>query len=134
MSLSGYIIRVRRLDALIRRKSTGTPGELADKLNISERWLYRLLDEIKEELDCPIGYCRKKRSYFYSKKGKIVMGFCNESPAGKSETDPRKRQRQGFREMNGEELKDVYGGTRHIHSAILSCPVQTLREVLTRTI
>lgn len=75
MSLSRYINRIRRLDALIRRKSTKPPCELARKLDISERWLYMLLDELKEELDCPIQYDRHRRSYIYGEKGSIAFGF-----------------------------------------------------------
>ncbi len=55
MSLYKYLNRIRRLDGMIRRKNTGPPPELARKLNISERWLYIFLDELREELDCPTG-------------------------------------------------------------------------------
>ena len=75
MSLCQYLNRIERLDALIRRKSTGPPKELARKLNISERWLYKLLGELREELDCPIEYDQYVRSYVYSVKGKMVIGF-----------------------------------------------------------
>ncbi|MCW9708621.1 hypothetical protein [Fodinibius salsisoli] len=51
MSLRTYLNRIHRLDALIRRKSTGPPEELADKLDISERWLYKFLGELKEEFE-----------------------------------------------------------------------------------
>lgn len=75
MSLCSYLNRIRRLDHLIRRKSTGTPGELAEKLDISERWLYKLLRELREELGCPIGYDYYRRSYVYKEKGRVVMEF-----------------------------------------------------------
>lgn len=65
MALYDYLNRIRRLDALIRQKRTGSPKELAEKLDISERWLYILLDELKTELDCPISYDRRRRSYVY---------------------------------------------------------------------
>lgn len=75
MSFYQYLNRIDRLDALIRRKSTGTPDELARKLGISERWLYKLLKELKEELDCPIIYDHHRQSYIYEERGKIVVGF-----------------------------------------------------------
>lgn len=75
MSLYKYLNRIERLDALIRRKSTGPPKELARKLDISERWLYKLLGELREELDCPIEYDQYKQSYVYRVKGKMVIGF-----------------------------------------------------------
>ncbi len=78
MGLYNYLNRINRLDALIRHKSTGPPKELADKLNISERWLYIFLDELKTELDCPISYDRNKRSYVYDKPGKVMIGFTSD--------------------------------------------------------
>ncbi|MEX1269883.1 MAG: hypothetical protein WEA56_12805 [Balneolaceae bacterium] len=66
------------MDALIRQKRTGPPKELAEKLGISERWLYMFMDELKMELDCPIQYDRKKRSYVYEEPGKVVIGFTQE--------------------------------------------------------
>lgn len=90
MSLYNYLNRIRRLDALIRRKSTGTPRELADKLKISERWLYIFLDELRHELNCPIQYDRKRQSYVYSTKGKVMIDFTEE--------------------LEDKQLGDVYGG------------------------
>lgn len=78
MGLYNYLNRINRLDMLIRNKRTGPPKELADKLNISERWLYTLLDELKTELDCPIRYDRKRRSYVYDEPGKVMIGFASE--------------------------------------------------------
>ncbi len=77
MSLRKYLNRIRRLDASIRRKSTGPPEELADRLDISERWLYKFLREIREEFDCPITYDHYKQSYVYEEQGKITIGFQN---------------------------------------------------------
>lgn len=78
MALYNYLNRIRRLDALIRQKRTGPPRELADKLNISERWLYVLLDELKRDLDCPIRYDRSRKSYVYKEHGKLMLGFTKE--------------------------------------------------------
>jgi hypothetical protein len=78
MALYSYLNRIRRLDALIRQKRTGPPKKLARKLGISERWLYFLLDELKTELECPIRYDRRRRSYIYEKPGKVMIGFTKE--------------------------------------------------------
>lgn len=78
MALYNYLNRIERLDALIRQKRTGSPKELADKLGISERWLYTLMDELKTELGCPIRYDRRKRSYVYKKPGKVTIAFTQE--------------------------------------------------------
>jgi hypothetical protein len=90
MALYNYINRIERMDTLIRRKSTGTPKELAEKLSISERWLYIFLDELRSELDCPIKYDRRRRSYVYEVPGRITIGFKSE--------------------MGNEELKKIAGG------------------------
>jgi len=92
MALYNYINRIERMDRLIRRKSTGNPKELAEKLNISERWLYIFLDELRSELDCPIRYDRRKRSYVYEIPGRIAIGFESE--------------------MENSELKKVSGGKK----------------------
>ena len=78
MALYNYLNRIRRLDSLIRQKRTGTPKELAEKLDISERWLYILMEELRIELGCPIRYDRRERSYVYEEPGKVVIGFTKE--------------------------------------------------------
>ena len=75
MALYNYINRIERLDSMIRHKCTGSPKELAEKLDISERWLYIFLDELKTDLGCPIRYDRKRRSYVYDEPGKVMIGF-----------------------------------------------------------
>lgn len=90
MSLFQYVNRIEQLDALIRRKSTGPPKELARKLGISERWLYTFLGELKDELDCPIAYDPYRQSYIYEERGKVIIGF-QES-------------------LNNEEKRNISGG------------------------
>jgi hypothetical protein len=96
MALYRYLNRIRRLDALIRQKRTGPPKELAEKLGISERWLYIFMDELKTDLDCPIRYDRMKRSYVYEEPGEVIIGF---------------RRRMGNKEMrnvNGGRSKKIF--------------------------
>jgi len=47
---------------LAQRRATGTPKELASKLNIQERVLYRFLDSLKTD-GLEFKYCRTIRSY-----------------------------------------------------------------------
>jgi predicted DNA-binding transcriptional regulator YafY len=56
---------VRRLDALIRRKATGTPTQLAARLGTSEATVYRYINELKA-LNAPIAYCKERESYVYT--------------------------------------------------------------------
>jgi len=78
MALYNYLNRIERLDLLIRQKRTGSPKDLAKKLDISERWLYILLDELKTDLNCPIRYDRRSGSYVYDEPGKVRIGFVSE--------------------------------------------------------
>lgn len=48
---------------LIERKATGGPKELATTLNISERSLYRLLDDFRSVYRLRIKFSRQLNSY-----------------------------------------------------------------------
>lgn len=64
MQLQKFISRTRRLDKLIRRKSTGSPSQLANRLGVSEATIYRIIQEMKD-MGAPIKYCRERQSYRY---------------------------------------------------------------------
>lgn len=66
MSLFKYLDRIKRIDALVRKKATGTPDEFAKKLGISKSMLILNLNELKK-LDAPIEYSTIYRSYIYKK-------------------------------------------------------------------
>ncbi|MXV50387.1 HTH domain-containing protein [Pedobacter sp. HMF7647] len=68
------IKRIEAVDFLISARKTGTPTSFARRLNISERALYRLLEEMKE-LGAPISYCKLRRSYYYTEEGRFYAGF-----------------------------------------------------------
>ncbi|KYG83566.1 hypothetical protein [Roseivirga echinicomitans] len=68
------IERIERLHNLIRLKATGTPKECAEKLEISERQLYRLLDLMKE-LGAPVYYEVYYRAYCYEYEVEWSFGF-----------------------------------------------------------
>jgi hypothetical protein len=55
---------LERLDGLIRRKATGKPTELASRLGICERKVYKLIGELKA-IGVPIAYSNERESYFY---------------------------------------------------------------------
>jgi predicted DNA-binding transcriptional regulator YafY len=57
--------RIKRIDQLIRLRSTGTPKELSKKLCISERLVYNYILKMKT-LGAPIEYCHESQSYIYS--------------------------------------------------------------------
>jgi hypothetical protein len=71
MSLSKYILRLKLIDSLIRKKSTGNSANLAKKLNLSKSGADKFIREMKEE-GFPILYCKKRKTYFYSEEGEMA--------------------------------------------------------------
>lgn len=74
MNLFERIRQIERVDHLIRRKSTGSPKEFASRLDLSERSVYNLLDQMKA-LGAPIYYCSSQRSYCYRDNVNFTFGF-----------------------------------------------------------
>lgn len=64
MSLFEQIDRMQFLHKCIVQESTGTPCELAQRLRISKRHLYNLLDEFKD-MGAEIQYSRIKETFYY---------------------------------------------------------------------
>lgn len=57
--------RLQQLHQRIVQENTGTPKELANFMNISERSLYKLIEQLKD-LTAPICYNRISNTYFYN--------------------------------------------------------------------
>lgn len=68
MRLDEKLKQLRRLDDLIRRKATGTPDQLATKLEVSRRTVFRLIEYLKM-FGAPIAYCGYKQRYYYLEEG-----------------------------------------------------------------
>ena len=62
-----------RLHHLIKTKSTGTPQQLAEKLNCSEASVYRRLKVLKEDHGLPIEFCADRGCYYYD--GDVSINF-----------------------------------------------------------
>lgn len=69
------IDKLIRLDQLIRMRATGTPSDLARRLDISESTLYQYLALMKRILNAPIKYDKTTKSYFYESVGYLNFGF-----------------------------------------------------------
>ena len=67
MKFIEQIQTLERLDQLIRLKATGTPSELASRLNVSERTAYNLIEALRD-LGVVISYCKQKKSYYYESR------------------------------------------------------------------
>jgi transcriptional antiterminator len=59
------IIKIIQIDEVIKGGRSGTPKQLSEKLQISERMLYYIINFMKEELEAPIKYSRVKQRYYY---------------------------------------------------------------------
>lgn len=78
MDFLRQIKRIERMDYLIRYRSTGNPGELADKLNISPSQLYQVIKILKDEMGAPIYYSKNLQSYCYNESVKFICEFRKE--------------------------------------------------------
>lgn len=59
-----YLNRINRMNYLITLKSTGSPDEFSQRLNISKRQLYNDLEMLRE-IGAEIKYDRCRGSYYY---------------------------------------------------------------------
>jgi len=66
--------RFLRIDHLIRIKGTGTPAQLAERLNLSERSIYDYINYMKT-LGCPIKFDSFRETYYYEEEGFFVIAF-----------------------------------------------------------
>lgn len=71
MSLTKHILKLKVMDDLIRRRSTGNQHTFCKKVSMSRSLLNNYLSEMKS-LGFPIQFDRKKNSYFYEEEGKMV--------------------------------------------------------------
>jgi predicted DNA-binding transcriptional regulator YafY len=74
MAIDTYFERIFRIDRLIRLKATGSPADLAQRLEISESGLYRYISYMRL-MGAPIIFCKYRNSYMYEDNGKFQIGF-----------------------------------------------------------
>jgi len=58
MSLINDIPKFKKLDRLIRHGVTGTPDDLAKKMNVSRATIFKLIARLKEDFEAPIYFDR----------------------------------------------------------------------------
>ncbi|MBT1695579.1 HTH domain-containing protein [Fulvivirgaceae bacterium PWU4] len=63
-----YITRIIKTDQLIRRKATGSPKALAEKLNVSESTVYRIVRILKENMKLSVTFSKEYNSYVYTRE------------------------------------------------------------------
>ncbi len=64
MDLFDQIELLKQIDFHIEHKSTGCPQDFASRLHMSQRTLYRLLEQLKDR-NVHMEYIRAKGSYVY---------------------------------------------------------------------
>jgi predicted DNA-binding transcriptional regulator YafY len=69
-----YFTRLEYLNQLIKKKSTGSPLELAQKMNVSERTTFYYLDTLKS-LGADVKFSRTRNSYYYFVDGTFDFQF-----------------------------------------------------------
>ncbi len=65
---------IKRIDALVSLRATGSSEALAYKLGISKTKLYRMIN-IMKDLDAPIVYDIALQSFIYEKEVGFTIGF-----------------------------------------------------------
>lgn len=71
MKFIEQIERIQYLDKLIKKRSTGTPEELANRLGISRSQLYNIIGYLND-IGTEINYSRMRRTFYYESGGKDV--------------------------------------------------------------
>lgn len=105
MSLHTYIERMKYVDYLIRRKATGDLTHLSGKLNLSRSQTCEFINEMKQA-GFPIKYCRKKGSYYYTEKGRLVTHFFETNLSTENRLRPN---------LSSNQLRSISGGTDFFH-------------------
>jgi predicted transcriptional regulator len=69
---------VQLLIELIEQKATGSPSEIALKIGVTERMVYKYMEILKSEFNAPIKYNRANQSYFFTEEGSIDLRWQEE--------------------------------------------------------
>lgn len=85
--------QIDRLNQLIKLKATGSPKELAQKLDTTERTVYRIIKQLKE-MGCPIFYNKIRGSYCYEHEGNLTFKFTSSENNEKEFNSGKKRLNQ----------------------------------------
>ena len=67
MKIHTHIERIKCLNSLIQREATGTPLQLAEKLNVSKSTANRLIAELRDR-GAPVLYCKHSQCYKFKEE------------------------------------------------------------------
>lgn len=74
MKIKNYLLRIQQIDRLIRQQRTGPPGELAERMGLSESTIYAYLQYMRNT-GAPIAYSKKQKTYYYLYQVEFTWGF-----------------------------------------------------------
>ncbi len=74
MKIFEYLEKIYILNKLVSQVNTGSPNELAERLQISRTTLYEIINELKSRDVC-ISYSRSRRSFFFSTSTTFEIEF-----------------------------------------------------------
>jgi transcriptional antiterminator len=74
MNFVKQIERLILLNRLISQQNTGSPEDIAQRLNVSVRQVYNLLEMIRD-LGIEVCYCKKSKTYYYENSDKLHIDF-----------------------------------------------------------
>ena len=77
MGLHDYFEKINRIDQFVRMRATGNPVEFSKKLGIAKSTLYLYINTMKL-FDAPIEYNKEQKTFFYTRKGNLKIGFITE--------------------------------------------------------
>ena len=66
------ITKMKQFIQLVEKERTGSPKEVAEKLEISNRMIHNYVHLLKDNFNVPIEYNRYKKSYNFTSKGKLI--------------------------------------------------------------
>lgn len=69
-----YIDRLKRMDQLIRQQHTGNSDEFAERMGISRRQLYNLIEELKD-FGLPVSFSRRAQTFFYAHNCRLEINI-----------------------------------------------------------
>lgn len=92
--------RLQQLHNLILNENTGTPAELAELMNISDRSVHSLIEYLKE-YEANICYCRKRKTYYYKEDFQIQVLI-------------------SVKVLSNNQVTNIFGGSYYIKNNLLN--------------
>lgn len=86
------IQQLKRLHKMIKLEATGNPREMAQRMHISERQLYNLLDQLRD-MEAPICFNRRANTYLYTGEFDLLVNI-------------------SVQVIRGDQLTNIYAGRK----------------------